>query len=87
MPARSSGRSSSLRRRAAASSVVSFDASSTAVHAAVSVSASYYSPLVPASAEHHGQVEEDAEGEEEETGLGGNVDGQVVSLVTGVSVD
>ena len=78
MPARSSGRSYSLRRRAA-SSAGSFDAPSTAAHTAVSVSASYYSPLTDSSADRQHQAEGDAGEGEEEVVVGGKVDGRVSS--------
>ena len=78
MPARSSGRSYSSRRRAA-SSAGSFDAPSTATHAAVSVSASYYSPLADFSADRQHQAEEDAGAGREETVVGGKADEAVSS--------
>ena len=78
MPQRMSGRSYPLRSRAA-SSVASFDAPSTAARAALSVSASYYSPLAPASADQQNQVKEDAEEEEAGAVESGKVDGDVLS--------
>ena len=75
MPQRISGRSYPLRRRAV-SSVASFDASSTAARTAVSISASYYSPLATASADRSGQAEEDAEKQREGAVVGGNEDGR-----------
>ena len=74
MAQRVSARSYSLRRRAA-SSVASFDAPSTAARAALSVSASYYSPLAPAPADQQNQAEEDTEKEEARAVEGGKVDG------------
>ena len=74
MAQRVSARSYSLRRRAA-SSVASFDAPSTAARAALSVSASYYSPLAPPPADQQHQAEEDAEEEEARAVEGGKVDG------------
>ena len=74
MPQRVSARTYLLRRRAA-SSVASFDAPSTAARAALSVSASYYSPLAPAPADQQHQAEEDAEEEEAGAVEGGKVDG------------
>jgi hypothetical protein len=78
MPMRSSGRSRPLRSRAA-SSVGSFDASSTAAPAALSVSASYYSPLVQLSTDRRYQAEEDADEKEEGAVVGGKVDGGMSS--------
>ena len=83
MPARSSGRSYSLRRRAA-SSVVSIDAPSTAASAAVHATASYYSPLVHTSADRQGQAQEDAEEGREEAVVGGGLDGGVVGSTDSV---
>ena len=86
MPQRVSGRSYPLRRRAA-SSVASFDAPSTAARAALSVSASYYSHLATASADHRIEAEEDAEKEEEGAVEGGKVDGgESSSTVTSAHV-
>ena len=70
MPARSSGRSYPLRRRAA-SSVESFDAPSTTAHTPLTVSASYYSPLVHSSTDRQGQGQKDAGEREKETVVGG----------------
>ena len=81
MPQRSSGRSYQLRRRAA-SSVASFDAPPTAARAALSVSASYYSPLATASADHLNQAMEDAEEKKEGAVVGGEVEGRMLSLTT-----
>ena len=78
MPVRSSGRNYSLRRRAE-SSAGSFDASSTAAHTAVSVSASYYSPLADSSADRQHQAKEDAGEGEEEVVVGGKADRAVSS--------
>ena len=78
IPQRMSGRSYPLRSRAA-SSVASFDAPSTAARAALSVSASCYSPLAPASADQQKQVKEDAEEEAAGAVVGGKVDGDVLS--------
>ena len=78
MPQRMSGRSYPLRSRAA-SSVASYDAPSTAARAALSVSASCYSPLAPASADQRNQAKEDAEEEEAGAVVGGKVDGDVLS--------
>ena len=78
MPARSSGRSYLLRQRAA-SSVGSFDAPSSAAHTALSVSASYYSPLAEPSADRQHQAEEDAGERGEEVVVGGKADEAVLS--------
>ena len=78
MPQRMSGRSYPLRWRAA-SSVASFDAPSTAARAALSVSASCYSPLAPAPADQRNQAKEDAEEEEAGAVVGGKVNGDVLS--------
>ena len=78
MPQRVSARSYPLRSRAA-SSVASFDAPSTAARAALSVSASCYSPLAPAPADQQNQAKEDAEEEETRAVEGGKVDGDELS--------
>ena len=78
MPQRMSGRSYPLRRRAA-SSVASFDAPSAAARTALSVSASYYSPLATASTDHQGQAEENAEKEEAGAREGGKMDGRALN--------
>ena len=76
MPQRISGHGHPLRRHAA-SSVASFDAPSTAARAALSVSASYYSPLATASADRPGQAQEDGKAEEERAVVGGKEHGRV----------
>ena len=73
---RSSSRSSPTPSRAA-SSVGSYGAPSTAAHTAFSVSASYYPPLAQSSADRQHQAEEDAGEGEEETVVGGRVDGRL----------
>ena len=86
MPQRISGRGYPLRRRAA-SSVTLLDAPSTAARAALSVSASYYSPLASASVDQQNQAEEDAEEEKGGAVVGGKVDGaEPSSTVSGVRV-
>ena len=78
MSLHSSGRSRPLRSRAA-STVVSFDASSTAARAALHAAPSYCSPLAQFSTDRQNQVQEDAEEEEEGAVVGGKVDGGVSS--------
>ena len=81
MPQRFSGRSYPLRSRAA-SSVASFDASPVAACTALSVSPSYYSPLVTASTDRQNQAGEDAEEEEERAVVGGGDGGVLVGSTT-----
>ena len=78
MPVQSSGRSYPLRRRAA-SSAGSFDAPSPAARAALTVSASYYSPLEDASADRQHPAKEEAGQGEEVAVVGGGVESGVSS--------
>ena len=76
MPAQSSGRSYSLRRRAA-SSVDSFGAPSTAAPSHSHAAASYCPLLEQSSTDRQNQAKEDAGRAEEGAVVGGKVDGRV----------
>ena len=86
MPSHSSSRSYPLRSRAA-SCVASFDAPSAAARSALSVAASYYSPLEQLSADRQQHAEEVAGKAREGAVVGGGMDGgEVDSTDSGVRV-